>query len=131
MALYMGKLRNVPCTGYSPTSGTAPGMLTYMCEARPIEAMKTGATTEEACHFPFTHNGVYYDTCAQSGPSNSDIATKGKPFCALKVNSTNGVMMAGEWGICKDERTIAYAKTLSSDEVTGQFCSVPFKLNNK
>lgn len=102
-------------------------MLTYMCEARPTET----TPDKETCHFPFVHNGNTYDTCAQNEDSLTLGAdTKGKPFCALKVDATE-TMVAGEWGVCKDERTIAYAKTLDSDEVTGQFCSLPFKLNKK
>ena len=46
-------------------------VLTYLCEARPIESIK--APRGNLCVFPFTHNNVTYDSCAQPDNTNQDI----------------------------------------------------------
>ena len=39
--------------------------------------------------------------------------------------------MTEDLGICKDERSIAYAKVDADETVTGQYCSLPFLMNEK
>ena len=105
-----------------------------MCEARPIESIKS--PRGNLCVFPFTHNNVTYDSCAQPDDTNRDISDLAfdRPWCATAVDS-GGVMPNGtdNWGVCIDERATTYSfgpSTGGDIEESGRFCSLPFKMGD-
>ena len=65
--------------------------LTYLCEARPIESIKD--PRGNLCVFPFIHNNVTYDSCAQPDDTNSDISALAfdRPWCATAVDSRGAI----------------------------------------
>jgi len=118
IALKNSKLANVPCasqTFYSDgqTNFNLPG-LGYICEARPIHSHDGN----KLCHFPFDYQQQTYTSC-----SNKPVAgfnPEGKPWCATEVTA-NGIVVAGKWTLCQDERTIIY-----KGSGAGYFCPMPF-----
>ena len=113
------KLRNVPCDGFhdgaNMTLASSVTNLGYLCESRPIRSVKSsdGAPEWNMCHFPFTYQGVQYDSCVLEQVHQ-------KPWCATTVDGDNDNEMVA-WGFCQDEREIIY-----SGSGAGSFCPLPF-----
>lgn len=91
---------NTNCTGYATGYGEPEPLLSYVCEARPLQTI-AGHAPFQACHFPFKAN-------VSASWSHSCIYDKNKygidiAWCATKVDA-DGIMINGEWGLCEDER---------------------------
>ena len=59
--------------------------------------------------------------------------TRNRPWCPLTLTPTGEADLSQPLGICKDERSIAYENPNdpTDETVTGQYCSLPFMMNEK
>ena len=81
IAIFKDKFQNVPCN-YNEKSGFDPTTdgLAYICETKSITSL-----SNEACTFPFVHQGIEYASCAHTVvPGFNPL---GKPWCGTEVSS--------------------------------------------
>ena len=86
----------------------------YVCEAR-TKITKDGPDKVKSCHFPFKVEGQ--DEWKSSCVKNS---TFGISWCATEVD-IEGYHLQDKWGLCEDERQIAY-----DGDGSGKMCIHPF-----
>ena len=97
-------------TGVEPQSN----ILGFMCEAKQFMTI-AGPNPGKTCYFPFKPlpTDPFSTTCI------IDYVNEGS-WCATDVDK-NGVMIAGKWGKCDDEREIAY-----KGDGAGKQCKLPY-----
>ena len=111
-----GKLALANCENYYDGLSGNQAQLGYICEANHF-VTKGGRDPGEACVFPFRES---VDSQLQTSCVFDDV--KG-PWCATAVDDQK-VVHKDKWGLCMDERKIAYNGTGSGKE-----CIIPFIYN--
>ena len=106
-----GDLNVEHCSDYNGIGSTILG---YICEAK-VQTTMSGSEADKVCHFPFKEDATstWKTSCVFDDP-------RGKSICATEVDA-NGIMVVDKWGVCLDEREIAYTSSgLSKD------CQFPY-----